>query len=160
MQTLIVYASNTGTTKECAYLLKDKLKNATLIDLSVQDVNIESYDLIIIGSSIKVGKFHKKVTEFIKKNHSLLKNKKVAYYICCGFSDNYQTYFKNNLPEGLLNTALIYETFGGIIDISKLKGLDKFIANMVSKTEDGKKEIKLLNDNIDNFIDVINKEIL
>lgn len=42
------------------------------------------------------------------------------------------------------------------MDIQKQKGFDKLITKMVSKNIDKNKEIKILNENIDRFIKVLN----
>ncbi len=69
MQTLIVYASKTGTTEKCARILGQNLKDTTIINLTAtQNEDINKYDLIIIGSPIRMGMIHKKVKEFISKN--------------------------------------------------------------------------------------------
>lgn len=159
MQILIAYAGKTGTTEKCAGVLGQRLKNVTIINLVTQDVDISKYDLIIIGSSIRIGMLHSSVKKFISKNIDSLKTKKVAYYICCGFNNNYKEYFEKNIAKELLDSAIIYDTFGGEMDISKQKGFEKFVVNMVSKTEEGKKSAKILTDNIDKFIEVINSSI-
>jgi len=160
MQILIVYAGKTGTTQRCAGILGQRLKDATIINLEMQDVDISKYDLILIGSSIRVGMMHNKVKQFINKNKDILKTKKTAYYICCGFSDSYKKYFESNVSKELLDNAVVYDTFGGEMDISKQKGFDKFIVAMVNKTEEGKKEVRILNQNIDRFVEVLEEKIL
>ena len=157
MQILIAYAGKTGTTEKCAGVLGQKLNNVTIINLATQDVDITKYDLIIIGSSIRIGMLHSEVKKFIRKNTDILKTKKVGYYICCGFVNNYREYFEKNIAKELLDSAIIYDTFGGEMDISKQKGFDKFIVSLVSKTEEGKKGTKILTENIDKFIEIINR---
>ena len=89
MKTLIVYASKTGSTEKCAGIIGQNLKDATIINLSArQNEDVNKYDKIIIGTPIRMGMIHKKVKEFINKNVEILKNKKVAYFICCGFAEN------------------------------------------------------------------------
>lgn len=61
------------------------------------------------------------------RNIENLKSKKVAYFICCGFNENWKSYYEQNIPKDLLDTAIIYDTFGGEMDIQKQKGFDKFI---------------------------------
>lgn len=61
MKTLIVYASKTGTTERCAGILGPNLKDVTIINLTVaQNEDINKYDLIIIGTPIRMGMIHKK----------------------------------------------------------------------------------------------------
>ena len=94
MRILIVYASKTGTTERCAGILGQNLKDVTIINLiAAQNEDIDKYDLIIIGSPIRMGMIDKRVKDFISKNFELLKNKKVAYFICCGFNENWKQYY-------------------------------------------------------------------
>ena len=156
MKTLIVYASKTGTTERCAEILGQNLKEATIINLTaIQNEDINKYDKIIIGSTIRMGMIHKKVKEFINKNTEILKNKKVAYFICCGFAENYKQYFEQNISKELLEKAITYDTFGGELVLEKQKGFDKFIVKMVSKNIAQDREIKILNENIDRFIETV-----
>lgn len=159
MNILIAYAGKTGTTKKCAEILKNKLENVTIINLDEQDINVQNYDFVIIGSSVRMGMLHHAVRMFIKKNDDRLKSKKTAYFICCGFDTNYKDYFIKNISEELLQSAIIYDTFGGELDVTKQKGFSKFIVKMISKTEDGKKEIKILDKKIDNFVEVVKSNI-
>lgn len=155
MKTIIIYASKTGTTEKCAKKVANKIENATMIDLNNQGADITDKDLIIIGTPIRMGLINKKVKRFISLNKEILKVKKVAYFICCGFSENYKQYFEQNIPKELLDKAIVYETFGGEMDIEKQKGFDKFITKMVSKNIDENIKIKILDQNIDKFIKAI-----
>ena len=153
MKTIIIYAGKTGTTEKCAKLLENKLKKVKVVNLKKENVDIAEYDLIIIGSNIRFGKTDKLVKKFLNDNIDLLKTKKVAYYICCGFPNNANEHFETNFTKSLLEDAICYDTFGGELDVAKLKGLDKFIVSIIKKTDDGKKEVKILEDNIDKFVD-------
>ena len=156
MKILIVYARKTGTTEKCAEILGQNLKDTTIINLSTRQIeNINKYDKIIIGSPIRIGMIHKKVKEFINKNAKILKSKKVAYFICCGFAENYKQYFEQNISKEILEKAITYDTFGGEMILEKQKGFDKFIVKMVSKNIAQDREIKILNENIDRFIDKV-----
>lgn len=158
MRTLIVYASKTGTTERCAGILGQNLKDVTIINLiATQNEDINKYDLIIIGSPIRMGMIDKRVKDFISKNSKLLKNKKVAYFICCGFSENWKQYYEQNFPKELLDNAITYESFGGEMNSEKQKGFDKFIVKMVSKNIDKNKEIKIIDENINKFIEKVKK---
>ena len=159
MKTLIVYASKTGTTERCAGILGKNLKDVTIINLTAtQNEDINKYDLIIIGSPIRMGIIDKKVKDFISKNSKSLKNKKVAYFICCGFSENWKQYYEQNFPKELLDNAITYDSFGGEMNLEKQKGFDKFIVKMVSKNINKNKEIKIIDENINKFIEKV-KEI-
>lgn len=152
MDILIVYAGKTGTTEKCAGIIAQKLKNVTVVNLIQESPDISKYDLIIVGSNVRFGRLNRKVMKFISTNKTGLLNKKVAYYICCGFVDGYKKYLDEGIPKELLEKAIIYETFGGEMDIEKQNGLDKLIVKMVSKVTEGKVETKMLYENIDKFI--------
>lgn len=160
MKKLIVYSSKTGTTEKCAGILGQNLIDATIINLAtIQNEDINKYDLIIIGSPIRMGMIDKKVKEFLSKNFNILRNKMVCYFICCGFNENWKQYYEQNFPKELLDNTMIYETFGGEMDLEKQKGFDKFIVKMVSKKIDKENEIRLLDENINRFIETINNVI-
>ena len=160
MKTLIIYASKTGTPEKCAKEINRQLKDSKIVNILNQNEDINKYDLIVIGTPIRMGMIDKKIKKFLINNIENLKSKKVAYFICCGFNENWKSYYEQNIPKDLLDTAIIYDTFGGEMDIQKQKGFDKFITKMVSKNIDKNKEIKILNENIDRFIKVLNSEKL
>ena len=64
----IFYASKTGTTYKCAKLLQEKLPGAKLIEINKKNYNLNNFDFIIIGSSIRMTKFHKRAKKFLKRN--------------------------------------------------------------------------------------------
>lgn len=153
MKTAIIYASKTGTTKKCAEILSQKLNNnAKVINVENETIDLNEYDLIIIGSPIRIGMMHKKIKQLIKDNFDLLKDKNVGYYVCCGFEENKEQYFSTNIPKDLLDKAVIRDSFGGEMDIEKQKGFDKFIAKLVSKNNKDKKKVEISLESIDNFI--------
>lgn len=159
MKTLIIYASKTGTTEECAKEINRQLKDSKMVNILKQNEDINKYDLIVVGTPIRMGMIDKKIKNFLSRNIEILKSKKVAYFICCGFNENWKNYYEQNIPKDLLDSAIIYDTFGGVMDIQKQKGFDKFITKIVSKNIDKNKEIKILYENIDRFIKALNYNI-
>lgn len=159
MKILIIYASKTGTTEKCAKEINTKIKNSKIVNIKNQNENIDKYDLIIIGTPIRIGMIDKKIKKFIINNLETLKNKKVAYFICCGFKENSKQYFEQNIPKELLNKSIIYDTFGGNLDINKQKGLDKIITKIVIKKTDKNRKIKILEENICKFIKIIKEHL-
>lgn len=152
MKTLVVYASKTGTVEKCVKLICSKLSDVKAMNIYVESEDLKHFDLIIVGSSIRMGMIDKKIKKFLTKNMEYLKQKNTAYFICCGFSENWEEYYKQNIPKDLLDRAIIYDTFGGEIDIKKQKGFDKLIVKIVSKNMDSGRQIKILTNNIDKFI--------
>lgn len=157
MKVLIIYASKTGTTEKCAQRIKKKLLDTTIININKNNnpINIESYELIIVGTPIRMGMIDKHIKSFLHQNKKHLQSKKTAYFICCGFSDNFQKYYKENFPQELLKNALVYDTFGGEINLEKQKGVDKLIMKLVQNHSKESKDITILEQNIDKFIQKI-----
>lgn len=152
MKTIIIYTSKTGTTEKCAQMIQEKIKGSTIVNLDKKVEDITSYDLVIVGSPIRMGMINKKIKKFLEKNLELLKTKKTAYFVCCGFNENKDTYFSQNYNKELLDNAIVYDSFGGEMDINKQKGFDRFITKMVMKNDKSNRAVELLQDNIENFI--------
>ncbi|MDF2821164.1 MAG: hypothetical protein K0R15_1605 [Clostridiales bacterium] len=150
MKTAILYASKTGTTEKCAKNLAEKLTEVTLFDLRKELPDIKSYDTIIIGGSIRMGMLHKTVKKYIAQNLELLKTKRTAYFICCATVGDLTAIKTQNFDKELLNSAICFESFGGEMEIANLKGLDKFIAKMVTKNGT-KGKPSILDNNIKEF---------
>lgn len=52
MRTIIVYATKSGASRECAELLATKLTDCYICDLSKQVPDIKSYNTVILGSGV------------------------------------------------------------------------------------------------------------
>lgn len=76
------------TTSEIAYKMKKHLEEkACVVDVMNADSvksNLDSYDLVIIGSGIYGMSPHGTVKKFIQTNERLLKTKKTALFAVCG----------------------------------------------------------------------------
>lgn len=152
MKKIIVYASKTGTTEKCANIIAKNVKDIEIVNWEKQIVDINQYDLVIIGTPIRMGMIHKKIKQFINNNSELLKTKKLAYFICCGFNENWKQYYEQNIPKELLDKGIIYTTFGGELNLEKQKGFDKFVIKMVSKNIDENRKIEIDQSSIESFI--------
>jgi len=79
------YGATTSTTEEIAKILRDKGFEVKVVNLKkekVQDIN--EYDLVIIGSGMKMEMWTSKAKAFLKKFSSELKKKKVAIFVSSG----------------------------------------------------------------------------
>ena len=84
MKSAIIYSSIDGQTKKICEVIKENLTNNSEHELiSIENsskLNIENYDCIIIGASIRYGKHNSKVLSFIKKNINLIKKQKTVFF--------------------------------------------------------------------------------
>lgn len=131
MKVLIGYGTRYGTTEKCVQELKKYFPGADVCNLAMETPQADSYDMILIGGSIYVGKIQKSVKKFLEDNQEILLNKKTAYFICCGFEEEMEQQFIENFPKKLLDSAITFQGFGGEMELEKLKIVDRLIAKMV-----------------------------
>ena len=77
---LVAYASKYGATKEIAEKIGEVLRQAGLrVDvLPVDDIrSLQSYEAVVLGSAIYVGKWQKEAVEFLQANEQILADRLV-----------------------------------------------------------------------------------
>ena len=173
MNILVVYASKTGTVRDCIELLKKNLSSCTFTTVDIngdkEQTGILGYDMIIIGSPIRMNKIDKKIALFLKTNRETLLKSKTAYFLCCGFCDCFEDYAIKNIPNDLREKAVAVTCFGGRFDVSAQKGIDKLIVRMIRSdilgggaNGDQRKDMSLptiLENNISQFAEIIRSKI-
>ena len=168
MKIAIVYTTTGGTTRECAYLLAKQLDR---LDVTVADMNdgidIESFDAVVIGFPIRMGKASKRARRYFKENGAMLKKTKVGYFICCGFVDCFEEYKEKVIPKELRDGAFDICCLGGSLEPSRFKGFDKIVVKAVRSEilgggENGENRTDMslptiMDENIAQFADSIKK---
>lgn len=90
MKALIVYGSNTGSTEEIAETIASKLSDSgikvDLVDLKKKPIRPEGYDLAIVGSGIKMGKWTTEALSYLKDNEEPLSLRPHAIFVSSGFA--------------------------------------------------------------------------
>jgi len=84
MASIVIYASKTGNTKAVATHIATKL-SCDIAELGKNDVNIEGYDRMIIGSGVYAGKLSKAVRNFLAEKD--FEGKDVSFFLTCMFKD-------------------------------------------------------------------------
>jgi menaquinone-dependent protoporphyrinogen oxidase len=82
---LIIYSTTDGHTREICRRLGQVIEQqdhrVTLISIDDEpSVDLQQFDRIILGASIRYGKHHKKVYQFIKRNEQILDSKPNAFF--------------------------------------------------------------------------------
>ena len=84
MKSAIIYSSTDGQTKKICEVIKQYLSNKEEHELisidNISNVNLENFDNIIIGASIRYGKHNSKILRFVKKNFQFLQTKKNVFF--------------------------------------------------------------------------------
>lgn len=85
MKALIVYGTRYGTAAEIAEEIGKVMENEGVeVDLvdsrGLKDCDVSPYDLVVVGSGIKIGKWTKGSLKFLQNNEFSLLGKKVALF--------------------------------------------------------------------------------
>ena len=135
---LLTYSTVDGHTKTICEKILSYSKTSQVDILPIDSsINIKDYDTVVIGASIRYGKYRKEIFEFIKENEELLDSKDNAF-----FSVNVVARKENkNKPETnpylikFLNKISwqpkILDVFAGKIDYPKYKFLDKYAIKFI-----------------------------
>ncbi|MFB0563292.1 MAG: flavodoxin domain-containing protein [Candidatus Lokiarchaeia archaeon] len=149
---LIAYGTRYGSTEEVsqeiAKMLENKGMEVQLLDLkktkSKNWPSIESFDGILVGSSIKIMKWMKEPQAFLKKYKEELqkKEKVLGIFISSGTAavPEKREYARTEWIEKVMNKmgveADIYDAFGGVFDFSessRMGGIEKRMLRMAVK---------------------------
>jgi menaquinone-dependent protoporphyrinogen oxidase len=146
MNALVAFGTRYGSTervaKEIAAVLSSKGIAAEVLDLrSRKKETVSSYELVVVGSGIKVGSWSKEAQRFLDENRDDLKGKRVALFACCGdvefkkeqaaeWKRKYVTEVGTKYGIEPTSTAL----FGGVLDFEQYGFLVKAILKSAKKT--------------------------
>jgi menaquinone-dependent protoporphyrinogen oxidase len=154
---LIAYGSRYGSTEEIARAMAEILENAgletQLLDLRRTKQKdwppLSSFDGVLVGSGIKIGRWTKEATAFLKTHADELKGLKaqglvVGVFVSSGMASTpgqqeeaRRKYLEEVLTNvGITDTVDTYDAFGGVYDLSpsaSMGFLDKRMLGMAAK---------------------------
>ncbi|MGZ7136492.1 MAG: flavodoxin domain-containing protein [Methanobacterium sp.] len=157
MKALVVYGTRygtaTGIAEEISGVLEDEGVEVDLKDArKLKDYDISPYDLVIVGSGIKIGKWTKGALKFLKDNKTTLKDKKVALFVTCGAANDPETrdegqkkYLDEVVEKYLMNKPVTTGLFGSVYDPDAKGGLMFKMANKFIIEKELKKQGKDIN---------------
>lgn len=138
VKALIVYGTRYGatemTSKEIADVFRDEGLDVKVVNLKEEKVkNISDYDLVLVGSGIKIKKWTKEPEKFLKNFKKELASKKTALFICCGAKypldedvdvETELRYARKNHLEAKAAKynlqPIVYGLFGGVYNFNKM----------------------------------------
>lgn len=147
---LILYSTTDGQTlKICERIKKMVSSEIDIVSLdNIKSIELDFYDLIILGASIRYGKHKLEVSNFVLNNKEVLESKKTAF-----FSVNAVARKENkNTPE--TNPYILkflkqtnwkpdyVEVFAGKINYPKYNLIDKYIIRFIMWITKGPTNIK------------------
>ena len=140
---LVVYGTRYGATADTSEVIADVLRQegfeVRVVDAKKDKVqSISEFDLIIVGSGIKMGKWTKEPEKFLGEFQKELSKKKVALFVCCGsakpltegeektreMEKGKRKYLEDKAVHYNLNLIAL-GFFGGIFDFNKLSWIMK-----------------------------------
>lgn len=80
MKKIFIYSSSNGQSLKICETLNEEKESLILNIDRLNSVNLDNFDQIIIGASVKYGDHNKKIYNFVKNNKILLKTKKTVFF--------------------------------------------------------------------------------
>ncbi|BFU60865.1 MULTISPECIES: menaquinone-dependent protoporphyrinogen IX dehydrogenase [Rodentibacter] len=80
MKTLILYLSHDGQTKKISEFLTAHLNGEVVLEPLREDYDIQGFERVIIGASIRYGHFNKSLDRFVVRNRSHLERKSAVFF--------------------------------------------------------------------------------
>ncbi len=143
MRSLVAFGTKYGSTEKVAETIADVLRSSghtvDVADLRRKSVlELDDYDMVVVGSSIIVGGWSKGSKRFLEENCEALRRKRVSMFVCCSQSylrpeerDDQMRNFLTNVAQthGLKPESL--GLFGGEMDFDKYGFMVKAVLKKV-----------------------------
>ncbi len=129
MRILIAYAGKNRTTATCVERLREQLGNrdVTVADLTENMTDPSDFDLVVFGSSVYFGKLRPQARAYMKQYESVLCQKKLVLFLCCGLESEYTYYMEKLFSKPLRDAAIQKCFFGGSLKTDGLPFFDRMI---------------------------------
>jgi len=148
MNTAIIFATKHGCTEKCSQKLANELKdNTTILNLeSAKEIDLNHFDVLVLGGSIHAGTINRSLKKFIEKNLNQLIEKKVGLFLCCmEEGEKALEQFNNAFPEELRKISKANGFFGGAFDFEQMNFFEKAIIKKIANIEDSYSKINYQN---------------
>ena len=147
---LILYSTTDGQTlKICERIKKMVSSEIDIVSLdNIKSIELDLYDLIILGASIRYGKHKLEVSNFVLNNKEVLESKKTAFFSVNAVArkDNKNTPESNPYILKFLKQTNwkpdYVEVFAGKINYPKYNLIDKYIIRFIMWITKGPTNIK------------------
>lgn len=136
-KSILIYYSKHGCTEKISKLIAKEINSdiVNILDKESKDTDFESYDNIVIGTSIYAGQVNKKMKNFILENKEMLLTKNLGLFICGLNEKEFETEFTTAFGEDLRKHAKVKGLFCGEIIFKKLNFFEKLIVKKIMKTD-------------------------
>ena len=132
-KSLLIYSTVDGQTEAICKRMASCAKNTSVDVMSISNVkNLDDYKTIIVGASIRYGKYRNEVYNFINENLLVLESKKNAFFSVNVVARKPEKNSPDTNPYVIKFLEKInwkpknIEVFAGKIDYPKYKFIDKY----------------------------------
>ena len=113
MKTGVLYATKSGAAEICANKLAQEIEDCTAVNINEQQADVRSYERVILGSGIRMGRVYGPMKKFMKQELEALLDKPVWLYFCGIDTKGFLETVQRNVPEGLCQAAKAIVLMGG-----------------------------------------------
>lgn len=135
MKSIIIYATRYGSTAEAARRIKEKLgEDCMLINIMTDKVPaLDSYETVVLGGSIYVGRVQKQLTAFLNSNLNQLLEKNIGLFLCAGAPkpEERAKELQGAFPSRLLEHAAAKDVLGYAFSFEKMRFLDRAVMKKI-----------------------------
>lgn len=157
---LFLYSTREGQTKKILHYIAEQLPQYEVEAvnlLEVEQIDLEQYERVLIGASIRYGKLHNKLYQFIEQHYQQLNQQKAAF-VCVNLTARKEAEGKDT-PEGsaYVQTFLkksvwqpqLIGVFAGALYYPRYRWFDRmmirFIMTLTGGETDTSKEVEYTN---------------
>ena len=140
-KSLIIYSSVDGHTEKISKKISENLVHSHEVDLisldEVKSKNLNDFDQIVIGASIRYGNYRKELFKFVDENVGVLSLKENAFFSVNVVARKKEKNNRDTNPyilKFLNNTKWnpkIIDVFAGVVDYPSYKYFDKFMIRLI-----------------------------
>ena len=147
MKKIFIYSSSNGQSLKICETLNEEKESLILNIDRLNSVNLDNFDQIIIGASVKYGDHNKKIYNFVKNNKILLKRKKTVFFSVNATARKSEKNTPNTNPyiiKFLKKTNWKPDhigVFAGKIDFPNYNFLEKYIIKFIMWITNGPTDI-------------------
>ena len=137
MKKIFIYSSSNGQSLKICETLNEEKESLILNIDRINSVNLDNFDQIIIGASVKYGDHNKKIYNFVKNNKILLKRKKTVFFSVNATARKSEKNTPNTNPYIIKFLKKTYwkpdhiGVFAGKIDFPNYNFLEKYIIKFI-----------------------------
>ena len=103
----------------------------TLADLAQATPVPGDFDYIVLGGPIRMGRAHKALRRYLSSFDGALCTVPHTLFLCCSIPHQFEHYMECTFSAALRRSADEMLYFGGELDPTKQKGIDKLIVRMI-----------------------------